>query len=273
MAGAASEAQMAGLLVGLYGRRAYEPSEVAGGVRALRKAMLPVSYSDPERLVDTCGTGGGSVTTFNISTACRARDRGCRPACGEAREPVLHLEVRERGRARGARCHHRAEPRSEWGRCSTRQGIVFMFAPAPAPGHEARRDRCGARSGISTIMNILGPLTNPAGARRQVVGVADPALLDLIPGALQRARTPAGLSSSTASRGWTRSAPWERPEGRRAEAKASFEEYEITPADARLSSRPIWTGLAGGDPTAATRRSSKAVLGGRGMGPLARRWW
>jgi anthranilate phosphoribosyltransferase len=67
MSGAASEAQMAGVLVGL-NAKGIRPSEVAGGVRALRKAMLPVASIDPDLLIDTAGTGGGSVTTFNIST-------------------------------------------------------------------------------------------------------------------------------------------------------------------------------------------------------------
>ena len=68
MEGSASEIEMAALLMGLR-MKGVQPVEVAGGVRALRTAMIPVSSSDPEALVDTAGTGGGSVTTFNISTA------------------------------------------------------------------------------------------------------------------------------------------------------------------------------------------------------------
>jgi anthranilate phosphoribosyltransferase len=68
MSGEASEVEMAGLLVGLRAK-GVTAVEVAGGVRALRKAMVPVHSSDPAVLVDTAGTGGGGVTTFNISTA------------------------------------------------------------------------------------------------------------------------------------------------------------------------------------------------------------
>ena len=68
MRGAASPVEMAGILMGLQAR-GLVAAEVAGGVRALRSAMIPVASSDPDLLVDTAGTGGGSVTTFNISTA------------------------------------------------------------------------------------------------------------------------------------------------------------------------------------------------------------
>ncbi|HET6232105.1 MAG TPA: hypothetical protein VFE05_18670, partial [Longimicrobiaceae bacterium] len=68
MEGRASPVQMAALLVAIRVRGAV-PAEVAGGVRALRRAMIPVVPVDGDGLVDTCGTGGGAVTTFNISTA------------------------------------------------------------------------------------------------------------------------------------------------------------------------------------------------------------
>lgn len=182
MSGSASEVQMAGVLVGLRAK-GIQPSEVAGGVRALRKAMLPVAASDPDRLVDTAGTGGGSVTTFNISTAAalvaagagvpvaKHGNRSFTSRCGSADVlEVLGVDID-------------LTP-ERMGEVLEEVGIVFMFAPLlhPAMRHvgPVRREL-----GITTIMNILGPLTNPAGARRQVIGVADPALLGLIPGALQ----------------------------------------------------------------------------------------
>ena len=182
MAGTASEVQMAGILVGLRAK-GIEPSEVAGGVRALRKAMLPVTASDPDVLVDTCGTGGGSITTFNISTVsalviagagvpvAKHGNRSFTSECGSA-------DVLE---ALGVGIELTPE---RMGRVLAEVGIVFMFAPLL---HPAMRHVGPVRRGlgITTIMNILGPLTNPAGARRQVVGVADPALLDLIPQALR----------------------------------------------------------------------------------------
>jgi anthranilate phosphoribosyltransferase len=182
MSGAASEPQIAGLLVGMRAK-GIDPSEVAGGVRALRKAMLPVAAAEPDRLVDTCGTGGGAVTTFNISTAsalvtagagipvAKHGNRSFTSKCGSA-------DVLE---ALGVRIE--LTP-ARMGEVLAEAGIVFMFAPLlhPAMRHVGPVRRA---LGISTIMNILGPLTNPAGARRQVVGVADPALLKLIPHALK----------------------------------------------------------------------------------------
>ncbi len=182
MDGSATEAQMAGLLVGLRAK-GIAPAEVAGGVRALRKAMVPVPSKTPERLVDTAGTGGGSVTTFNISTAAalvvagagvpvaKHGNRSFTSKCGSA-------DVLE---ALGVRID--LTP-ARMGEVLAEAGIVFMFAPLlhPAMKHVGPVRRA---LGITTIMNILGPLTNPAGARRQVVGVADPALLGLVPGALR----------------------------------------------------------------------------------------
>jgi len=182
MTGSASEVQMAGVLVGLRAK-GLRPSEVAGGVMALRKAMLPVRVSDPDRLVDTAGTGGGRVTTFNISTAAalvtagagvpvaKHGNRSFTSRCGSA-------DVLE---ALGVGIELTPE---RMGEVLREAGIVFMFAPLlhPAMRHVGPVRRA---LGITTVMNILGPLTNPAGARRQVIGVADPGLLDLIPGALQ----------------------------------------------------------------------------------------
>lgn len=182
MQGGASEAQIAGLLVGLRAK-GIDTAEVAGGVRALRKAMVPVASTYTDRLVDTAGTGGGTVTTFNISTAAalvvagagipvaKHGNRSFTSKCGSA-------DVLE---ALGVRID--LTP-ARMGEVLAEAGIVFMFAPLlhPAMKHVGPVRKA---LGITTIMNILGPLTNPAGARRQVVGVADPALLDLVPGALR----------------------------------------------------------------------------------------
>jgi len=181
MEGRATAVQLAALLVALR-VRGETSAEVAGGVRALRDAMIAVPVSSGSPVVDTCGTGGGRLSTFNISTAAAllAAGIGVRVAkhgnrsftskCGSA--DVLEALGVAIDLSPGAM----AEVLDE-------AGIVFMFAPLlhPAMRHvgPVRREL-----GVPTIMNLLGPLTNPAGARRQVVGVSDPALLDLIPGAL-----------------------------------------------------------------------------------------
>ena len=182
MDGTASEAAMAGLLVGLRAK-SVAPSEVAGGVRALRSAMRPVASEDPSRLVDTAGTGGGAVKTFNISTAAAfvVAGAGAPVAKHGNRSFTSRSGSADVLEALGVTIDLTPEQMAE---VLDQAGIVFMFAPLlhPAMRHVGPVRRALA---IPTIMNILGPLTNPAGARRQVVGVADIRLLDLIPEALQ----------------------------------------------------------------------------------------
>ena len=181
VSGDASPIRTGALLAALQ-TKGLAPSEVAGGVEALRGAMIPVQAPDRAALVDTCGTGGGRVSTFNISTAAalvvaaggvrvaKHGNRSFTSKCGSA--DVLEALGVAVDLTPAAMATVLAEA-----------GIVFMFAPLlhPAMRHvvPVRRDL-----GITTIMNLLGPLTNPAGARRQVVGVADPAFLELVVRAL-----------------------------------------------------------------------------------------
>ncbi len=182
MDGSATEVQMSGLLVGLRAK-GLASSEIAGGVRALRTAMIPVASEDPSLLVDTAGTGGGAVTTFNISTAAAfvVAGAGVPVAKHGNRSFTSRSGSADVLEALGVTIDLSPERMGEVLRSA---GIVFMFAPLL---HPAMRHVGPVRKGlgIRTVMNILGPLTNPAGARRQVVGVADAALLELIPGALQ----------------------------------------------------------------------------------------
>lgn len=182
MEGRASPVQLSALLVALR-VRGETPQEIAGGVRALRRAMIPVEAPADWVLVDTCGTGGGSVTTFNISTAAAfvAAGAGVRIAKHGNRSFSSKCGSADVLSALGVRIELTPAQMSQ---VLGNAGIVFMFAPLlhPAMRHVApvRRELA-----MPTIMNILGPLTNPASARRQVVGVSHPALLELIAGALQ----------------------------------------------------------------------------------------
>jgi anthranilate phosphoribosyltransferase len=180
MEGRATPVQIAALLVAIRVRGAVA-SEVAGGVRALRRAMIPVP-GDPAGLVDTCGTGGGAITTFNISTAAAllAAGAGARVAKHGNRSFTSRCGSADVLEALGVRLELTPEQEA---RVLERTGIVFMFAPLhhPAMKHVGPIRR---ELGMPTIMNVLGPVTNPAGARRQVVGVSDPSLLELIAGAL-----------------------------------------------------------------------------------------
>jgi anthranilate phosphoribosyltransferase len=180
MEGRATPVQMAALLVAIRVRGAV-PAEVAGGVRALRRAMVPVP-TPPEGLVDTCGTGGGALTTFNISTAAGllAAGAGVRVAKHGNRSFTSRCGSADVLEALGVRLE--LDPEQE-ARVLEECGIVFMFAPLhhPAMRHVGPIRR---ELGMPTLMNVLGPIANPAGARRQVVGVSDPGLLELIAGAL-----------------------------------------------------------------------------------------
>jgi anthranilate phosphoribosyltransferase len=180
MEGRATPVQIAALLVAIRVRGAVA-SEVAGGVRALRRAMVAVP-ADAAGLVDTCGTGGGAITTFNISTAAAllAAGAGARVAKHGNRSFTSRCGSADVLEALGVRLELTPEQEA---RVLERTGIVFMFAPLhhPAMKHVGPIRR---ELGMPTIMNVLGPVTNPAGARRQVVGVSDPALLELIAGAL-----------------------------------------------------------------------------------------
>jgi anthranilate phosphoribosyltransferase len=181
MRGEGTAEQITELLSAL-ARKGETASEVAGGARAMRTAMLPFHAADSATLVDTCGTGGGSFSTFNISTAAAlvAAGAGVRIAkhgnrshssrCGSADVlEALGVDIQP-SLARMERMLEHA-------------GIVFMFAPAmhPAMRHVAAVRRA---LGVPTIMNLLGPLANPARAGRQVVGVANPARMELMAGAL-----------------------------------------------------------------------------------------
>jgi len=153
-------------------------SEVAGGVRALRSVMVPVAVPDGAPIVDTCGTGGGALTTFNISTAAAilAAAAGVRIAKHGNRSFSSRSGSADVLEALGVRIDQSPE---EEARTLQEAGIVFMFAPLhhPAMRHVGpiRRELA-----MPTLMNVLGPLANPAGARRQIVGVSDPSLLELV---------------------------------------------------------------------------------------------
>lgn len=166
MEGAATEAQIGALLVALR-IKGEQPEEVAGFARAMREHALRVPV-EAQGLIDTCGTGGDSLRTFNISTlaAFVAAGAGARVAkhgnravssqCGSAdvlRELGVNIEARP----------------EQVARCLQEVGIGFLFAPVM---HPAMRYAAGPRRelGLRTVFNILGPLTNPAGARRQLLG-------------------------------------------------------------------------------------------------------
>jgi anthranilate phosphoribosyltransferase len=181
MKGEASSVQVAALLSAL--RATGEtPEVVAGVVRSMRAAMVSLSAEDPDGLVDTCGTGGGAVSTFNISTAAAlvAAGAGVRIAKHGNRSFTSRCGSADVLEALGVPIEVSVQVMEAALRDA---GIVFMFAPVmhPAMRHvgPVRREL-----GIPTVMNIVGPLANPARAGRQVVGVADLERAPVLAGAL-----------------------------------------------------------------------------------------
>jgi anthranilate phosphoribosyltransferase len=186
MAGDATAAQIAALLVGLR-VKGETAAEIAGVAQALRAAMVPLQVEGASELVDTCGTGGGAVTTFNISTAAAlvAAGAGVRIAKHGNRSFTSLSGSADVLEALGVAIE---VPVSMMSRILHEAGLVFMFAPLmhPAMRHvgPVRRELA-----IPTVMNIVGPLANPARAGRQVVGVADERRLPLLAGALRELGT------------------------------------------------------------------------------------
>jgi anthranilate phosphoribosyltransferase len=181
MNGEATPVQVAGLLMALR-VKGETPDEVAGAARALRGAMVVLDADLPDTLVDTCGTGGGSVTTFNISTgaALLAAGLGVRVAKHGNRSFTSQCGSADVLEALGVPLD---VPPERMAATLRDAGIVFMFAPSmhPAMRHvgPVRRELA-----VPTVMNIVGPLANPARAGRQVLGVADRGRLALLAGAL-----------------------------------------------------------------------------------------
>ena len=186
MAGEASPVQVSALLIGLR-VKGETAEEVAGVVQAMRAAMVQLPAEHPEALVDTCGTGGGTVQTFNISTAAAllAAGAGVRIAKHGNRSFTSQCGSADVLEALGVKID---VPVEVMARALGSAGIVFMFAPLmhPAMRHvgPVRRELA-----IPTVMNIVGPLANPAMAGRQVVGVADERRVPLIAGALKELGT------------------------------------------------------------------------------------
>ena len=182
MAGDGSPAQVGALLMGLR-VKGETADEVAGAATAMRGAMRVLEAPDSELLVDTCGTGGGAVSTFNISTAAAllAAGAGVRVAKHGNRSFTSKCGSADVLEALGIAIDVPVERMRD---VLERAGIVFMFAPTM---HPAMRHVGPVRREIAvpTVMNLVGPLANPARAGRQVIGVADAGRLELMAGALR----------------------------------------------------------------------------------------
>jgi anthranilate phosphoribosyltransferase len=174
MSGQATDAQIAAFVVALR-MKGETVDEITGCARVMREKATRIRVPSPD-VLDTCGTGGDAAGTFNISTAAAlvAAGAGCRVAKHGNRSVSSASGSADVLRELGVKVEVEVVIVE---RCLAEAGIGFLFAPAL---HLAMKHAIGPRRemGIRTVFNILGPLTNPAFASRQLLGVYDPKLLE-----------------------------------------------------------------------------------------------
>jgi anthranilate phosphoribosyltransferase len=253
MRGEATPAQTGSLLTGLR-VQGESADEVAGAVVALREAMVQVDVADKSHLVDTCGTGGGTVPTFNISTvaALVVAGAGARVAKHGNRSYTSKCGSADVLEALGVEISVDAASVAE---LISKVGMAFLFAPA---FHPAMRFVAPVRReiGIPTIMNLVGPLANPAAVKRQVVGVADPERGPILAEVLKRLGAEHAMVVHGAV-GMDEIAPlgstlvWEVREGKVSDWILDPSEYGLAVADA--------VSLAGGMPADNAERVEKLL--------------
>jgi anthranilate phosphoribosyltransferase len=254
MGGEATPVQIAGFLIGLR-TKGETVDELAGLARTMRALATPVKTSC-EDLLDTAGTGGGR-RTFNVSTtaALIAAGAGCTVAKHGNRSATGLSGSADLLEALGARIDLDA---GAVARCIEEAGFGFMFAPAH---HQATRYVVPVRAelGVRTIFNFLGPLTNPAGAERQLIGVSDGRFLETMARALGRLGTRHALvvSSEDGLDELSTSAPTRVFE---VTAGGDARGYTVTPEDVGLPVAPAES-IPGGDP-ALNAAVTRAVLAG-----------
>ncbi len=255
MRGDATPSQIAGFMVALR-IKGETPEELSGFARTARAMATPIQAGDS--LLDTCGTGGDGLGTFNISTlsaivaaACGARvakhgNRAASSLCGSA-------DVLE---ALGVRIDL---PPEGVARCIEEAGIGFLFAPLFHPSFRfasAPRKELGLR----TVFNILGPLCNPAGARYQALGTADEHLARKMAGVLRLLGVERAIvfhggdgmdELSVASPSFV------------IEVDGGRKEYELDPAELGLPRAPL-DAMRGGDPAENARIAGEVLDGAPG---------
>ena len=252
MRGDATPSQIAGFIVALR-MKGETVDELTGFARTARAMATPISVDGA--LLDTCGTGGDGLATFNISTlagivaaACGARvakhgNRAASSMCGSAdvlEQLGVKIDLPPEGVAR----------------CIEGAGIGFLFAPVFHPSFRhagpSRREL-----GVRTVFNVLGPLCNPAGARYQALGVADPKMAARMADVLQRLGVEHAIVFHAADGMDELSVASPSSvieiDGRRSE-------YQLDPAELGLARAPVES-MRGGGPEE-NARLAREVLGG-----------
>jgi anthranilate phosphoribosyltransferase len=257
MAGNASEVETAGVLVALR-TKGETVDELVGLASTMRAFATPVTTGREHELIDTAGTGGGRPT-FNVSTtaALIAAGHGCAVAKHGNRSATGLSGSADVLEALGVRIDLKPDAVA---RCIKEVGFGFMFAPAH---HGATRFVVPVRKelAVRTIFNFLGPLTNPAGATRQLIGVSDPNFLETIAGALARlgARKALVVSSADGLDEMSTSGTTRVVEVDGSELHA----YEVAPEDVGLA-RAEPAALTGGTPDVNARTTRMIFAGERG---------
>jgi anthranilate phosphoribosyltransferase len=173
MSGETTPSQLASFITALR-LKGETADEIIGLARTMKVKAIPVVFNQPS--LDTCGTGGDCAGTFNISTAAAfvAAGAGIKVAKHGNRAMSSQCGSADVLEALGVKIELNAE---QVKKCIEEAGIGFMFAPAFHPAMKYAADT-RREIGIRTVFNILGPLTNPAGARYQVLGVPDDELVE-----------------------------------------------------------------------------------------------
>src|SRR5215472_1722499 len=268
MTGSATPAQMAAFLTALRLRPGGETvEEIAGMARIMREKAVQV-HLDAKVLthaLDTCGTGGDGAGTFNVSTAAGivAASAGAHVAKHGNRSATSRCGSADVLEALGARIDLGPE---QVALCVQQVGFGFMFAQAyhPAMKHVGPTRR---EIGIRTVFNILGPLTNPAHARYQMLGVADSSLLNKMGEVLLRlgCRHALIIHGEDGIDECSLSAPTRICEVRKGK---ELHEYSITPEDVSLTRVADRQFFQGGDPTY-NAQMLQELLSGQNNGPAA----
>ncbi len=187
MTGQATDAQL-GALLALIQARGATIDEITGAAQVMRRKVTAIGVPPDLTLIDTCGTGGDHASTFNISTAAAivaaaaGRPKNVAVAKHGNRSVTSRSGSSQAFEQLGVKLKVAPDTMT---RCLDEAGICFCFAPShhPAMKHAAP---VRGQLGIATIFNVLGPLTNPAGADRQVMGVFSPDLTEPIAQVLAR---------------------------------------------------------------------------------------
>jgi anthranilate phosphoribosyltransferase len=260
MDGNATPAQIGGLLIGLR-MKGETADEIAGAARTMRARATPIQCPEPDRAVDTCGTGGDGSGSVNVSTvaAIIAAAAGVRVAKHGNRSLSSRSGSADVLERLGVKID---APVPVLERCLQEVNIAFLFAPA---FHAATKHAAAPRRelGTRTLFNLLGPLTNPAGVGNQIVGVFDAAWCQPVAAALgqlgaRRAFVVHGEGGldEVAVRGVTQVAEWDAGRG-------SVALRELKPADFGLAEEDP-AELRGGEPEFNAEVARKVIGGATG---------